>query len=447
MTTKTITFYHPFALSGGGGERVLWAMIATMKERHEKRCYSPQYRHDKLNVVIICADDPPPLATLSEKILSSFNISTSLSDDDKSFCLSFVTIGDATELLSPESYPRFTMIGQSIGSIKVVTRALKSPSCPKPDVFIDTTGAIFTLLAVKYYARSAKTAAYVHYPTVSTDMLSVQRSPFKVIYYILFAIIYGIVGSLCDIVMVNSNWTRNHIRSLWRFGATPQVLFPPCEVTGFLQQEKKRREESTIVSVAQFRPEKDHKKQIDAVAALNDEGVVPDDLKLVLIGSCRNKDDLKRVAMLKEHAAEKGLEDKVEFLVNQSFSVLKEMMGTAGIGIHTMFNEHFGIGIVEMQAAGLITIAHGSGGPREDIIGGGRGYDRATKERTGEGSAVNGLLACSTEEYATAIKEVLNMNRSELGEVRRLGVENSSRFSGERFAKDFVWILVNNDIM
>jgi hypothetical protein len=28
------------------------------------------------------------------------------------------------------------------------------------------------------------------------------------------------------------------------------------------------------------------------------------------------------------------------------------------LGIHTMWNEHFGIGIVEMMAAGLLTIAH-----------------------------------------------------------------------------------------
>jgi alpha-1,2-mannosyltransferase len=30
------------------------------------------------------------------------------------------------------------------------------------------------------------------------------------------------------------------------------------------------------------------------------------------------------------------------------------------LGIHTMWNEHFGIGIVEMMAAGLLTIAHRS---------------------------------------------------------------------------------------
>ena len=34
-----------------------------------------------------------------------------------------------------------------------------------------------------------------------------------------------------------------------------------------------------------------------------------------------------------------------------------------------MKNEHFGIAIVELMSAGLITIAHSSGGPLMDIIG------------------------------------------------------------------------------
>lgn len=37
--------------------------------------------------------------------------------------------------------------------------------------------------------------------------------------------------------------------------------------------------------------------------------------------------------------------------------------------LHTMIDEHFGIAIVELMAAGLITIAHNSGGPGLDIIG------------------------------------------------------------------------------
>jgi len=33
-----------------------------------------------------------------------------------------------------------------------------------------------------------------------------------------------------------------------------------------------------------------------------------------------------------------------------------------------MWNEHFGIGVVEYQAAGLISVVHNSGGPKLDIV-------------------------------------------------------------------------------
>lgn len=59
-----------------------------------------------------------------------------------------------------------------------------------------------------------------------------------------------------------------------------------------------------------------------------------------------------------------------------------------------MENEHFGIGIVEMMAVGLLTIAHNSGGPRDDIM-------------KCEGRTV-GFLATSPKEYATYIRKALD---------------------------------------
>ena len=40
----------------------------------------------------------------------------------------------------------------------------------------------------------------------------------------------------------------------------------------------------------------------------------------------------------------------------------------ASVGMHTMIDEHFGISIVEMLAAGLVVIAHNSAGPKCDIL-------------------------------------------------------------------------------
>lgn len=44
-------------------------------------------------------------------------------------------------------------------------------------------------------------------------------------------------------------------------------------------------------------------------------------------------------------------------------------MAASKVGLHTMKEEHFGISIVEMMAAGMLTIAHKSGGPLKDILG------------------------------------------------------------------------------
>ena len=294
----TVAFYHPFCLSGGGGERVLWCLI----EKLIKMTDSDRI----LNITIYSSTPSPPLAKLSQILLRSFNLTINFTPP--TINLAFIAVPEAQVLLSNTSYPRFTMIGQSIGSIKLLNRALATQaktSVSFPDVYIDTTGAIFTLLAIKFYHRfklpkhlrkPLLLSAYVHYPTVSTDMLRVQKSPVKFLYYIFFAVLYGIVGSLCHVVMVNSNWTKNHIQSLWIFTRVkPQVLFPPCEVSGFMAakgKEVKRRDVGLMISIAQFRPEKNHKLQISAFAKLIEktEGRILTRypcLTLALIGSCR----------------------------------------------------------------------------------------------------------------------------------------------------------------
>lgn len=47
---------------------------------------------------------------------------------------------------------------------------------------------------------------------------------------------------------------------------------------------------------------------------------------------------------------------------------LESYLREASVGIHTMWNEHFGISVVEMMAAGLVVVAHNSGGPSMDIV-------------------------------------------------------------------------------
>ena len=151
--------------------------------------------------------------------------------------------------------------------------------------------------------------AYVHYPTISSDMLarvsrrqpafnnssdvasSAFKSWIKLVYYRVFAQLYGILGGASDVVLVNSNWTRAHVESIW-WGCKPRnrgvslggnkeqrgpqheapststvtVVFPPCDVSVFAALPLQRssalcvtgRPEVVLCSVGQFRPEKNH---------------------------------------------------------------------------------------------------------------------------------------------------------------------------------------------
>ena len=48
-------------------------------------------------------------------------------------------------------------------------------------------------------------------------------------------------------------------------------------------------------------------------------------------------------------------------------------MEESTIGLRAMWNEHFGISIVNCMAAGLIMVAHKSGGPLMNIVIGSEG--------------------------------------------------------------------------
>lgn len=78
------------------------------------------------------------------------------------------------------------------------------------------------------------------------------------------------------------------------------------------------------------------------------------DHKLVLIGGCRNEDDQRRVDDLRELAAQLEISDCVEFCLNVPFSTLKQRMSESTIGIHTMWNEHFGIGMLILHSSPVL---------------------------------------------------------------------------------------------
>ena len=296
------------------------------------------------------------------------------------------------------TWPRFTLLGQSLGSLALAFEAF---SLLVPDVFVDTMGYAYTVAFAKHCFPSMPTGAYVHYPTISTDMIGSLdegggkgmhagaghglKGRLKRWYWKLFAMTYGWAGGHVDVVMTNSSWTQSHIQTLWGSSRSKsgrkseiQVVFPPVAVEELEDAIDVRggpgvAREPLLTYIAQFRPEKNHEIVIQAFAELirsaeKEANARLRETKLVLIGSVRDDEDAKLVYQMRLLAIELKIRDSVEFICDASWSQILDWLGRSSIGVNGMWNEHFGIGVVEYQAAGLICVVNNTGGPRYDIV-------------------------------------------------------------------------------
>lgn len=420
--SKTVAFFHPYCNAGGGGERVLWAAIRTMQKKFPDRKY------------YVYSGD---MDATKEQILLKARQRFGIELDPVNVHFVYLHF---RSLVEAHHYPRFTMLFQALaGWFLAIEAWLKMV----PDVFIDSMG--YPLSLPVFRLAGSRVVAYVHYPTISCDMLDVVESRqetfnnsstiaqsnflswAKLAYYRLFACLYWMAGKTAHVVMVNGSWTQRHITAIWS-RRDVSIVYPPCDVEEFMKIEsvaERILEEKKIVrllSVGQIRPEKNHKLQLEV---LND---IKEPLKkkgyqveLCIAGGCRNEEDEKRVETLKREAKEMGIKGgELRWELNIPYENLIEELSKALISIHTMHNEHFGISVVEAMAASTVILSNDSGGPRMDIV---KDY---------EGKCV-GYLSITREEYAETILKIVEEGRSQRDRIREQARKSLSRFSDAAF--------------
>ncbi|KAI9664484.1 MAG: asparagine-linked glycosylation protein [Bathelium mastoideum] len=431
--TGVIGFFHPFCNAGGGGERVLWAAIrATQKRWPEALC------------VVYTGDHDVDKAQIIERVRTSFNIQLHPPK------IQFLYLSTRRFVLA-STWPRFTLLGQSLGSLILAYDAF---NLLVVDIFIDTMGYAFTLGFSKFLFPDIPTGAYVHYPTISTDMLGSLdeggqglnagkgtgwRGAAKRTYWQAFAWLYGFVGGQVDVVMTNSTWTQGHIRRLWgprragrRKTFEAEAVFPPVAVEELEQAvdvsaESEKNRGKYLLYIAQFRPEKNHQIILDAFAKFlhASKGSAQEKPRLILIGSVRDSDDATRVYKLRLLAHELNVKDSVEFICDASWPQILHWLRCSWVGVNGMWNEHFGIGVVEYQAAGLISVVNASGGPKIDIV----------VETDGKPT---GFHATTPEEFAIAFGKALTLNSDETLAMRLRARASAKRFTEDAFAEKWL---------
>jgi alpha-1,2-mannosyltransferase len=171
-----------------------------------------------------------------------------------------------------------------------------------------------------------------------------------------------------------------------------------------------------------LRPEKDHPTQLRSFALLLKQhpDLVQPNLRLGLVGGARNDPDYARVESLRALAASLDIADRVEFHVNASYPDMLDLLRRATAGIHTMADEHFGISVVELMAAGVLPVAHASAGPLMDIV-----------VPTPDGRPT-GFLASDDASFMEGMRAILAMPE----EARRKMRERARQHAVEAFNED-----------
>ncbi|KAK3371193.1 glycosyltransferase family 4 protein [Lasiosphaeria ovina] len=426
-----VGFFHPFCNAGGGGERVLWAAIrATQKRWPKAKC------------VVYTGDHDVNKEAILDRVENRFNIHLHPPS------VNFIYLSTRHWVLA-STWPHFTLAGQSLGSVVLAWDAF---SLLVPDIFVDTMGYAFALGLSKFLFRDVPTAAYVHYPTISTDMLESldpgsavggqgvnagqgrgTKGAVKKMYWHLFAKVYSWMGASVDVVMTNSSWTQAHIQKLWgplrasTRGADPiAVVYPPVAVRELeheveVSAASEGRREKVVLYIAQFRPEKNHQLVVQAFAEFLKTGsAAAQSARLMLLGSVRDDADSKRVYKLRLLVNELHIRDRVDFHLDASWPEILDWLRRASVGVNGMWNEHFGIGVVEYQAAGLISVVHNSGGPKLDIV----------VDINGEPT---GFHATTSTEFAEGFEKALSLPNPSA--VRLRARESAKRFTEEEFAR------------
>jgi len=228
-------------------------------------------------------------------------------------------------------------------------------------------------------------------PSRIAEQSKKQLSTLKRLYRAPFDALEEKTTGCADLVMVNSNFTRQVFAAAFpSIKTTPTVLYPTVSLKDLpetvsdeerdcLPISEADRNKKLIVSLNRFERKKDVMLALEAYAVIRDDyAEAYEQTKLVLAGGYDPlvEENVQYFEELKKRSETLGLSDHVVLLPNFSNIQRTALLRRAACLVYTPQNEHFGIVPVEAMFSSVPVVASNSGGPLESVIDGKCGFLR-----------------------------------------------------------------------
>jgi alpha-1,2-mannosyltransferase len=265
------------------------------------------------------------------------------------------------------------MMGEEIASsVKMIFQ----PSCTHPGGSFDLFPTVFHSLALKSkcdilvdtYSNCVfpwTDICYVHFPFLNSHdydkvfpyLKQKHVRTLSGLPYLLYAA--KIQNYKNKLIIANSQFTANSIKEFVEIEV--KVIYPPVASNSLKQSSLNRGDssrEDLVVTVSRF--SKDKKLETIPYIAKQTEKEV----RFIIIGLLH---DQKVYEALIRRVKKLGLTEKVKIMPNAPKTELEDVLRRAKVYLHTTYQEHFGISIVEAMALGCIPVTHDSGGMIEFV--------------------------------------------------------------------------------
>ena len=276
-------------------------------------------------------------------------------------------------------------------------------------VFTDQVSAVNPFVRMFGLARS-RLIFYCHYPDV---LLCVDRGSWiKRMYRYPFDMLERYTTSVCDVLLVNSEFTAKTLRDT--FPDTKQdiqVLYPPIDTSVKVPTKPPASFPSDLVnrtyflSLNRYERKKDLALVIEAFAEFMKLSKKSSSAPfLVMAGGYdpRLDENVQYYAELNKLASDLKISDKVIFIQNVSDDTRMYLLAHATAVVYSPQNEHFGIVPCESMAVGTPVIAWNNGGPKESVV-----------------HTQTGFLCNKRSDFSKSISRIVAMNPEEIVDMSK----------------------------